>query len=142
MKFLYSNGYRNMLINQTKEQIIFFLKNSIEFNIIVNMDSGVSFNPELPEEIYSGFGNFTLFALAGYTFQSAYIENNVLIFEAGFGKENFGSIVRVDIDRILQIIKDETPIFINPIASIPKQTNRNSFEIFKSKNKNKKFFKK
>jgi len=141
MKFLYMNQYRDMMIRQTKEQILFFLKNSIEFNIIVNMDSGISFSPELPKYISSGFANFTLFAIAGYTFKSAYVENNTLVFEAGFGKENFGSIVRVDIDRILQIVKDETPIFINTIASIPQQANKNSMEVFKSKSKNQKFFK-
>jgi len=141
MKLLYNRKYKDLLIKQTKEQLIFLLQNSIEFSIVVNMDSGVDFNPELPEEITSGFRDFTLFTISGYTFKSAYVENDSFIFEAGFGRENIGAVVYVDIDRILQIVIGETPIFINVIASIEKQTQKDSFEIFASKAKNKKFFK-
>ena len=35
------------------------------------------------------------------------------MFEAGFGSENFGSVVSVPLLSILQIIIDETPVFIN-----------------------------
>jgi len=142
MKLLYNQKYKELLIKQTKEQLIFLLQNSIEFSVVVNMDSGVDFNPELPEEITSSFRDFTLFTISGYTFKSAYVENNTFIFEAGFGRENIGAVVYVDIDRILQIVIGETPIFINVIASIEKQTPKDSFEVFASKEKNKKFFKK
>ena len=37
----------------------------------------------------------------------------MLIFEAGFGSENFGSVVTVPLLRIMQIIVDETPVLIN-----------------------------
>jgi len=141
MKLTYNKKYKELVTKQAKEQIIFMLQNSIDFSIVVNMDSGVDFNPPLPKEIKSSFREFTLFTLSGYTFKSAYVENDILIFEAGFGSENFGSVVYVDIDRILQIVISETPIFINVTASIPKQTQKDSFEVFASKNRNKKFFK-
>ena len=140
MKLMYDVKYKNLVTKQAKEQIIFLLQNSIDFSIVVNMDSGVDFNPPLPKEISSAFREFTLFTLSGYTFKSAYIENDTLIFEAGFGSDNFGAIVYVDIDRILQIVIAETPIFINVTASVPKSTQKDSFEVFASKNRNKKFF--
>ena len=142
MEILYNNGYRDLMVKQTKEQLMFLLKNSFEFSIVVNMDEGVDFSPTLPEEITSAFRDFTIFAIAGYTFKSAFIKDDILIFEAGFGSENIGAMVYVDIDRIVQILIGETPIFINPTAATPKQKNKNSFDVFAKNPKNKKFFKK
>jgi hypothetical protein len=141
MKILYNAKYKELMIKQLKEQILFFLQNSIDFSIVVNMDSGVDFNPPLPEEITSGFREFTLFTISGYTFKSAYLENDTFIFEAGFGRENIGAMVYVDLDRVLQIVMGETPIFINVVASVPKQLQKDSLDVFKSKDRNKKFFK-
>ncbi|MDQ7061205.1 MAG: hypothetical protein Q9M43_08725 [Sulfurimonas sp.] len=53
------------------------------------------------------------FFLAGYTFETARIENDCLIFEAGFGADNFGSLVTVPLLSIMQVIVDETPVMIN-----------------------------
>jgi hypothetical protein len=142
MKLVYNSKYRDLLIKQTKEQLIFFLSNNIEFSIVVNMDSGIDFNPPLPEEITSGFREFTMFTISGYTFKSAYVENDTFIFEAGFGRENLGAVVYVDIDRILQIVISETPVFINVTASVEKQAQKDSFDVFASKARNKRFFKK
>jgi hypothetical protein len=67
----------------------------------------------LPESINSEFRPLTLFFLAGYTFETARIEEDILVFEAGFGSENFGSVVSVPLLSIMQIIIDETPVLIN-----------------------------
>ena len=141
-KLLYNQKYKQLLIKQLKEQILFFLGNNVDFSIVVNMDSGIDFNPPLPDEIVSGFREFTLFTISGYTFKSAYIENDTFIFEAGFGPENIGAVVYIDLDRILQLVIGETPVFINVTATIEKTQPKSSFEVFASKNKNKKFFKK
>ena len=142
MELLYNQRYRDLMSQQTKAQIMFLLQNSYEFSIVVNMDEGVDFNPELPEEITSAFRDFTVFAIAGYTFKSAFVKDNELIFEAGFGSENIGAMVYVDIDRIVQILIGETPIFINPTATTPKQKQKDSFDVFSKNPKNSKFFKK
>jgi len=142
MEILYNNGYRDLMVKQTKEQLMFLLKNSVEFSIVVNMDDGVDFNPTLPEEISSAFRDFTIFAIAGYTFKSAFVKDDVFIFEAGFGSENIGAMVYVDIDRIVQILIGDNPIFINSIGATPKQKNKDSFDVFSKNPKNKKFFKK
>jgi hypothetical protein len=82
------------------------------FGILCKIED-VSFHPELPEDINSEFRPLTLFFIAGYTFETAKIEDDCLVFEAGFGNDNFGSVVTVPLLGILQIIVDETPIFIN-----------------------------
>ncbi len=88
-----------------------FEKNQ-NFGILCKI-SEVSFNPELPEYMQDSFSHLTLFFLAGYTFESAYIEGDYLIFEAGFGSENFGSVVSVPLLAIMQVVVEETPIFLN-----------------------------
>ena len=82
------------------------------FGILCGVEH-VEFSPELPEEISAEFRPLTLFYLAGYTFETARIEEDYLVFEAGFGRDNIGSVVSVPLLAILQIIVDETPIFIN-----------------------------
>jgi hypothetical protein len=142
MKIIYDTKYQELMTKQVKEQIRYMLESNTEFSIIVHMDNGVDFNPPLPEEISSGFRDFTVFAIAGYTFKSAFIENDTFIFEAGFGAENIGAMVYVDMDRILQIVIGDTPIFINVTASAPKKEEKSPFDVFANNPKNKKFFKK
>lgn len=95
----------------------------------------------------------TLFFLAGYTFESARIENDCLVFEAGFGAENFGSIVTVPLLSIVQIIVDEQPVLINlakyekkeekvPEKELDDKGVENSMNIFLSNPENSKFIKK
>jgi len=95
-----------------QELIIYFFEKEQNFGILCKIDEA-SFEPSLPESINSEFRPLTLFFLAGYTFETARIEEGMLVFEAGFGSENFGSIVTVPLLSIMQIIIDETPVFIN-----------------------------
>jgi len=90
------------------------------FGILCKIET-LTFDPPLPEEITSEFRPMTLFFLAGYTFESARLEGNYLIFEAGFGADNLGSVVRVPLLVIMQIIIDETPILVN-LASPQEET--------------------
>ncbi len=122
------------------------------FGILCKVET-LNFSPELPSDITSEFRPMTLFFLAGYTFESARIEQDSLIFEAGFGTENLGSVVTVPLLGIMQIIIDETPIFVN-LAS-PQETyetkaknneavksgERSSMEALLSNPENKKFLK-
>lgn len=95
-----------------QELIVMFFEKEQHFGILCKIED-VSFHPELPEYLSGDFRPLTLFFLAGYTFESARIEDGYLVFEAGFGAENFGSVVSVPLLSILQIIVDETPVFIN-----------------------------
>lgn len=94
------------------DTIIHFFAKEQNFGILCRIED-IDFNPALPDEINAEFRPFTLFFLAGYTFETARIEVDTLIFEAGFGSENFGSEVSVPIMSIMQVIIDETPVLIN-----------------------------
>jgi len=142
MKLLYNLEYKKLMKEQLKEQLLFLLKHSEEFLIVVNMD-GVVFNPPLPDEITKKFtADFMPFAIAGYTFQSAFVENDTFIFEAGFGSDNIGAMVYIEIERIFQILIGDNAIFLNVTAASPKVEPKNSYEVFASKERNKKFFEK
>jgi hypothetical protein len=95
-----------------QDVIIHFFEKEQNFGILCKIEE-VDFNPPLPEHINREFRALTLFFLAGYTFETARIEDEMLIFEAGFGSDNIGSVVSVPLLSIMQIIIDETPIFIN-----------------------------
>jgi hypothetical protein len=101
------------IMQKNMENIIFFLfEKDQNFGILCKIES-ISFDPPLPEDISAEFRQMTLFFLAGYTFETASIVENSLVFEAGFGAENFGSVVSVPLLSIMQIIVDETPLLIN-----------------------------
>jgi hypothetical protein len=121
------------------------------FGILCKIEE-VTFNPELPDDMNAEFRPLTLFFLAGYTFETAQIEDDMLIFEAGFGAENFGSVVTVPLLSILQIIVDETPIYINiaidkadeklKSSEVDENGVKNSMASFLSNPENSKFLKK
>lgn len=120
------------------------------FGVLCKLNN-LEFQPELPSYIRSEFREVTLFYLAAYTLESAIIDNDRLIFEAGFGKENFGSLVSVPLFSILQIIVDDVPILVNlsdikRAQGIKKKQEsggvENSMASFLSNPENSKFFKK
>jgi len=104
--------FAQLMQKHTQEVIIHFFKKEQNFGILCKIED-VEFNPALPKDIIAEFRPLTLFFLAGYTFETAHIKDDCLVFEAGFGVENFGSMVSVPLYSIMQIIVDETPILIN-----------------------------
>ena len=134
-----------------QDVIIHFFEKEQNFGILCKIEE-VEFEPSLPESINSEFRQLTLFFLAGYTFETARIEDDVLVFEAGFGSDNFGSVVSVPLLSVIQIIIDETPILIN-LATHQEKTPKeeikidengveNSMASFLSNPENSKFIKK
>ena len=130
--------------------LIHFFDKEQNFGILCKIED-VSFNPELPSDIESSFRDMTLFFLAGYTFETAHIADNCLVFEAGFGSDNFGSLVSVPLYGIMQVIVDETPVLINLATHKPKNREHeeidengveNSMASFLSNPENSKFLKK
>lgn len=95
-----------------KKTLEILLARGTNFSILTNV-AEISFDPALPEEISSTFKPITMFVLAGYTFESCIVDDWGVSFEAGFGHENYGSLVSVPLLSVLQIIIDETPILIN-----------------------------
>ncbi|MEA2072370.1 MAG: hypothetical protein U9O86_02200 [Campylobacterota bacterium] len=105
-------GFAQIMKRSIQDVIIHFFETEQNFGILCKIEE-IDFNPSLPESISSEFRPLTLFFLAGYTFDTARIENEMLIFEAGFGSDNFGSVVNVPLLSIMQVIIDETPVLIN-----------------------------
>ncbi len=130
-----------------KDVLEILLKKGVNFSILTNLTE-ISFEPALPEEIHVNFKPITMFVLAGYTFESCIVDEWGISFEAGFGSENFGSLVSVPLLSVLQIIVDETPILINLSVEVqekPEPTSKGvkrSMEALLSNPKNKNLFKK
>ena len=118
---LNNNGFIRLMEEHSTRLIDFLLENEIEFGILCNL-ADVEFVKKLPDEIFSTFKPLTLFMIAGYTFQSAFInDDEELEFEAGFGRDNFGTTVLVPVGSILQILVNETVIYVNLTATIKRK---------------------
>ncbi len=144
-------NYKAIVENHIYEVIDFLIDSDQEFSITANISS-VSFDPEIPKSIAKGFPKYTLFTLANYTYETIRLTQDDISFEAGFGSENFGSVVTVPLSGIFQIVIDESILYLNPTATVEKyfikkqklekeedQESR-SMNAFKMNNKNKKLF--
>ncbi|GAA9910692.1 hypothetical protein VN0834_06560 [Helicobacter pylori] len=102
------------------EYLQFLSKNHLSFNLLCERDA-IDFSPKLPKEIHEKFGTLVLFVLAGYTLESLMIDTQSVQFEAGFGPNNIGSVVQVEIPGIIQILikeKNENAVLFNRCDSL------------------------
>ena len=143
-----SEDFHALMKKHTKAVIELLLKRGVNFSILTNI-ADVTFDPPLPAEIRQNFKPITMFFLAGYTFESTQLYNGKMSFEAGFGSDNFGSLVSLPVEAILQIIIEEIPVFINlstppkSVAKAPKEKGlRRSMEALMSNPNNQKLIKK
>jgi hypothetical protein len=133
--------------NYIYNTVAFFMENEIFFGVVANIEA-VEFEPDLPQSIKKSFGEFTMFMLANYTFESINITEDSIEFEAGFGRENIGSVVTIPLFAILQLVVDDEVILLNQCAKSKELINnmkikpQNSMEALLSNPKNKKFIKK
>ncbi len=95
----------------------FLFKSNQEFGVACEIEY-VEFDPTLPKEIQESLPDVTLFMLANYSFESAILNEEQLQFEAGFGSENFGSLVQIPLLAIKQIFVGEYPILINIVTPV------------------------
>ncbi len=127
------------------EYLQFLSKNHLSFNLLCERDA-IDFSPKLPKEIHEKFGTLVLFVLAGYTLESLIIDAKNVQFEAGFGPNNIGSVVQVELPGIIQILikeKNENVVLFNrcdslelfqkeePLFQEPKKDEREFKEEFK-----------
>ena len=136
-----NNEYKSLVEKQIKENVLFLLEKKEEFSITANIQP-ISFTPELPKVIKDQMHKFSLFTLSNYTYTTVQIDDNYICFEAGFGNENFGSVVKIPLYAIFQIIIDESILYINSVATVDKfnkDLKKNSFDVFKNNPNNKKF---
>ncbi|GAA8672242.1 hypothetical protein Kyoto101A_00110 [Helicobacter pylori] len=102
------------------EYLQFLSKNHLSFNLLCERDA-IDFSPKLPKEIHEKFGSLVLFVLAGYTLESLIIDAKSVQLEAGFGPNNIGSVVQVELPGIIQILikeKNENAVLFNRCDSL------------------------
>ncbi|WRC73304.1 hypothetical protein E5K94_02055 [Helicobacter pylori] len=102
------------------EYLQFLSKNHLSFNLLCEREA-IDFSPKLPKEIHEKFGSLVLFVLAGYTLESLMIDAKSVQFEAGFGPNNIGSVVQVELPGIIQILvkeKNENIVLFNRCDSL------------------------
>ena len=144
-----SPTFGRLMETHIRDILIFLFEKEQNFGILCKIEH-LTFDPPLPESISHEFRAMTLFFLAGYTFDSARLEKNMLYFEAGFGQENIGSVVSVPLLSIVQVIIDDTPAFVNLAMPREESVNvtieknegvQNSMSSFLSNPENQKFIK-
>ena len=136
-----NDNYKILVEKQIKENILFLLEKNQEFSITANIEP-ITFNPELPKVIKDQMHKFSLFILTQLSHLKPSSFPQYLSFEAGFGDGNFGSVVKIPLHAVFQIIVDESILYLNPVATIEKFNKdllKNSFNIFKNNPNNKKF---
>ena len=133
--------YKNLVCKQVKETVEYLLDNNQEFSITANIE-GIEFTPELPKSIKDQLAKFSLFILSNYTYTTVEIDDDFLSFEAGYGSENFGSVAKVPLHSVFQIVVEESILYINSVATVDKfnkNLEQNSMNVFKNNPNNKKF---
>ncbi len=148
VKLVNSPEFQSMMQSHLREIMALLLERDIPFGLLCNIEY-VSFDPPLPPELSEQLQNVTLFMIAGYTFESFEITEHDIFFEAGFGPNNFGSVVSMPILAVLQVIVDETPLLINMSlpadideAQIDEPGVKSSMDALLSNPENRKFIKK
>jgi len=139
-KFFSDSDFVELMENHVRECMSLIMQKNQYFSILVNIHE-VSFEPSLPEHIMKELKPITRFMITNYAYESAEFRKDVLSFETGFGTENIGSVVSVPYSAIIQVLLDETPLFINLSRKLNIQKIQNKIErsknIFLSNPKNK-----
>ena len=138
--------YKTIVQSHIFQTIEYLFQKNQEFAVACEVAS-ITFNPELPKEIYETFDETVLFILSGYTYDSASIDKDFFSFEAGFGSDNFGSTITVPLLAIKQLFVGENPIIFN-LAKYEKKrekevtSTKSSMEALLNNPENKKLLKK
>jgi len=145
LESFHTEAYKALIQEHLYNTILFLLENGIEFSLAAEIRH-CTFSPDLPSEITETFEDVVLFVMAGYTFESAQVDEEHFFFEAGFGASGFGSHVTIPLLAIKQIFVEEYPVAINISEprrqKITQQNNTLSMEALLKNPENKKLLKK
>jgi len=137
--------YRTLMKEHIRKTIIYLFDQAQDFAIACETKH-VTFDPELPADIKETFNETVLFVISGYTYESAKVDEEYFMFEAGFGSENFGSTVRVPLLAIKQLFVGEHPVVINlaepQLPQKQEERAKSSMEALLNNPENKKLLKK
>lgn len=109
---LNSKNFIALMQRHCYELLQILITENIEFSVVCNTKF-VDFDPPLPKDLDLRENAYTMFALAGYTFESIELDMKKLKFHAGFGANDFATYVSVDLGAITQIQVDRDIIFVN-----------------------------
>ncbi len=110
-EFFQSKEYKELAKKNIHSTLELLFKKGIEFSIIA-YTKAIEFNPPIPKEILK-FDEIAMFIIAGYSYESSSLNQESFSFEAGFGVENFGSILTIPLEGIVQIAIGEELLLIN-----------------------------
>jgi len=133
-------SYKELSKKNIYNTIEFLLKEGVEFSIIAYTNF-IDFNPEIPKEIIE-FEEITMFMIAGYSFESAVLNRDSFSFEAGFGEQNYGAILTIPLEAIVQIRVDEDLLVVNYYEPKEEPKLENSMNILLNNPENQKLLKK
>ena len=109
--FFQSSEYKELAKKNIYATLELLLKKGIEFSII-SYTKVIDFNPAIPKEIMQ-FDEIAMFIIAGYSYESSLLNKDSFSFETGFGAENFGSVLNIPLEAIVQIAIGEELLLIN-----------------------------
>jgi hypothetical protein len=140
-ELLQTKEYKIVMEEHISKTITYLFSQNQPFSVVCERDA-LGFSPLLPSEIYDNFKETVLFILQNYAFESATLDKKELIFETGFGSENFGSTVYIPLLAIKQVFIEEVPILLN-LSQFEEaiSTEENSMEMLLSNPKNRALFK-
>jgi hypothetical protein len=118
LELFQTDTYRSLIRDHLYNTLVFLLEEGQEFSVAAEVEH-IQIDPPLPRSIVKGFGETALFVLAGYTFESAWVDESHLVFEAGFGEDNIGAHVSIPLLALKQIFVDEYPVVINIVSPSP-----------------------
>jgi len=137
---LESNAYRELVLKNNYNTLEFLLKSGVDFGIVAYTDF-IDFNPTIPSSIIE-FEKFALFMIAGYSKESALLEGKTLSFEAGFGANNYGSLLTIPLEAIAQIVVGDEIISISQYEPKEIQEPQNSMDLLLNNPENQTLLKK
>lgn len=111
-KILNDVGFIELMQEHCLQILQKLIEDKIEFSIICNTQF-TEFNPTLPKELDLSANAYTMFVLAGYTFESIELFKDKITFHAGFGPDDFATFVTVDLGAISQIQVEGDILFVN-----------------------------
>ncbi len=135
--------YRTLMEEHIEKTIAYLFQKNQEFALACEIKY-VQFDPELPSSIKESFNETVLFIISGYAYESAQLKEGYFSFEAGFGSENFGSVVTMPLLAIKQVFVGDNPIVFNLAHPFEKKraSTENSMEALLNNPENKKLLKK
>ena len=142
--------FQRLMERHIEETMAYLIEREQPFGLLCNLEY-VRFDPPLPDELAANLNEVTLFMIAGYTLETFRVDDHTLSFEAGFGPQNFGSVVSMPTLATLQLLVEDTPILLNmarpflrtATAKTPSREGlKNSLQSFLSNPENRKFLKK